>query len=167
MPSAPAEAEPRPTRAGHTPLPPRVPSACVRPELRSPDSCGRGRGRAPPRQAQPPLRGRGSGKDVHLPPARDAGDPEPRCPHAYLWPRPSPTARPESPFRHCGTQQAQPWVPSGPHPSAPRATWRPPAWGEGWRGHRGWGRPHLRHGRVTVAGGSRVPAGADRGRPGE
>lgn len=72
------------------------PPVSDRPEPRSPDSCGRGRGRAPPRQAQPPSWGRGSGKDAHLPPARDAGDPAPRCPHAWRWPRPSPTARPES-----------------------------------------------------------------------
>lgn len=169
MPSAPAEAEPRPTRAGHTPPAPAQGPLRRCPTDQSPEAptaaVGGGAGPHPDRRS--PHRGAaapGRMLTSHRPGTLGTRRPGAPMPGAGRAP---PPPRAPSLFWLCGIQRAQPRVPGGPHPRAPRATWLPPAVGEGRRGRRGWGRPHLRHGRVTVAGGSRVPAGADRGRPRE
>lgn len=169
MPSAPAEAEPRPTRAGHTPPAPAQGPLRRCPTDQSPEArtaaVGGGAGPHPDRRS--PHRGAaapGRMLTSHRPGTLETRRPGAPMPGAGRAP---PPPRAPSLFWHCGIQRAQPRVPGGPHPRAPRATWLSPAVGEGRRGRRGWGRPHLRHGRVTVAGGSRVPAGADRGRPRE
>lgn len=156
MPSAPAEAEPRRTRAGHTPLPPRVPFFGVQPEPHAPTAAvGGGAGPHPDRRSSR----RGAAASGRMRTSHRPGTQGTPCPGALMASSgraPPPPRAPRALFRQCE-----------PHPRAPRATWLPSAVGEGRRGRRGWGRPHLRHGRVTVAGGSRVLAGADRGHPRE
>lgn len=94
------------------------------------------------------------------------GTPSPCAPMPSSGRAPPPPRAPRVLSGTAGPSKPNSGSPAAP-PQRPACYLAAPRVGEGWRGHRGWGRPHLRHDRVTVAGGSRVPAGADRGRPGE
>lgn len=117
--------------------------------------------RSPHRGAAAPVKMRTSHRPGTL------GTPCPGTPTPSSGRAPPPPRVPRVLSGTAGPSEPSPGSLAGPTPEPRVLPGCPSPWGRGWRGRPGWGRPHLRHGRVTVAGGSRVPAGADRGRPRE
>lgn len=135
---------------------PDVPTAAV----------GGGGGPHPDRRSpHPGAAAPGKMRTSHQP--RTLGTPCPGTPTPSSGRAPPPPRVPRVLSGIAGPSEPSPGSLAGPTPEPRVLPGCPPPWGRGWRGRPGWGRPHLRHGRVTVAGGSRVPAGADRGRPRE